>query len=108
LRAGRPNDWNCATNWLENRVPDEFSNVVVPNVATSTASAPVISAGDFEVNALWVAADAHIYITRSASLTVLETAVGIDPSSVKGILILPTKAAKKDWQALAIALNFPD
>jgi hypothetical protein len=105
---GRAHEWNCAANWLENRVPNEFSNVVVPNVSSTTAAAPVISAGDFEVNAIWVAADAHIFIERSASLTVLSTANGIDPTFVKGKLILPTKAAKKNEATAVVASNFPD
>lgn len=40
-QAGRSSDWNCATNWKEGRVPDEFSNVHrIANVAKRSVEPP--------------------------------------------------------------------
>lgn len=100
---GRPTDWNCASNWLENRVPNEFSDVFVSDVSTSTFAAPVISSGDFEVNALFVAKDAKLSIEATASLTVLETVKGVDPSDFEGKLILPADDSRKvDAEPVAV------
>ncbi len=102
---GRPNEWNCASNWLENRVPNEFSDVELPNTSTVMSFSPIISAGDFEVNSLSVASEARLYINPSASLTVFETATGVDAASFKGRLILPD--SPKTNSVLPLAGNFP-
>ena len=49
---GRVNDWYCATNWSNGAVPNEFSNVVIPDVSATAHAAPVLLKGEAEINAL--------------------------------------------------------
>jgi len=42
---GRTQDWNCAQNWSTGKVPDDFSDVTIPDVSTTTFAAPVINKG---------------------------------------------------------------
>ena len=72
-QAGRSSDWNCAANWKEGRVPDEFSNVVVPDVSTSTFSFPIIEKGEVEVWSLQCLSGAHVTVSDKARLTILES-----------------------------------
>jgi hypothetical protein len=69
---GKSTDWNCPTNWKEGRVPNEFSNVVIPNISTSTFSYPVIDRGEIEVQSLFCASSARLTVKNKASLVVLE------------------------------------
>jgi hypothetical protein len=65
---GRPTEWNCATNWKEGRVPNEFSQVIIPDVSSSTFSNPVLSSGDVEIWSLQILSGATLNIGKSASL----------------------------------------
>lgn len=69
---GRPTDWNCPTNWKEGRVPDEFSNVVIPDVSTSTFAYPVIERGEVEVLSLVCAPTSRVTVRSKARLIVAE------------------------------------
>jgi hypothetical protein len=70
---GRKSDWSCPSNWKEGRVPNVFSNVVIPDVSTSTFSYPVIQEGEIEVQSLYTAPGARITIKNKARLIVLES-----------------------------------
>lgn len=67
---GQETNWSCPRNWSANAVPDEFSDVVIPDVSTSTFAAPVIRAGTHEVNALLLLPGARITIDAGATLIV--------------------------------------
>ncbi|MBC7778374.1 MAG: hypothetical protein H7246_23280 [Phycisphaerae bacterium] len=67
---GRSTDWNCPTNWKEGRVPDAFSNVVIPDVSTSTFSYPIIG-DEVEIQSLQCAPSARLTVLAKASLVVL-------------------------------------
>ena len=71
---GRSTDWNCPTNWKEGRVPDEFANVVIPEVSTSTFSYPVLEEGMVEVQSLVCAPGARLTVKTTARIVVLEPA----------------------------------
>lgn len=94
---GRVNDWYCATNWSNGAVPNEFSNVVIPDVSVSTHAAPELLKGEAEVNALFLHSGAHLTIGQAAALTVLETAEGISDRSLRvtGKIHLPGDASEK-------------
>ncbi len=49
-------------------MPDEFSNVVIPDVSTTTLAAPVIKNGQFEVNSILVHSNAKLTIEQDAQL----------------------------------------
>lgn len=68
---GKSADWNCPTNWKEGRVPDEFSNVVIPDVSTSTFSYPIIN-NEVEILSLICDAPARLKILDGGGLTVLQ------------------------------------
>jgi hypothetical protein len=69
---GRACDWECATNWKEGRVPDEFSNVIIPDVSTSTFSYPVLE-NDVEILSLSCLAPARLLVRNNAQIMVLQT-----------------------------------
>ena len=77
---GRTTAWDCATNWKEGRVPNEFSNVVIPDVSTNTFSYPMIDK-DVEILSLSCTAPALLKIRNNAQVIVLESA--LDEQSVR-------------------------
>lgn len=70
-QTGRPRDWNCPTNWKEGRVPNEFSNVFIPDVSTSTFCYPLINQGIVEVASLECAPNARVDVRGNARIMVL-------------------------------------
>jgi hypothetical protein len=76
---GRTTDWNCPANWEESRVPNEFSDVVIPDVSTSTFSYPVIKPGMVEIASLQCASNARLTTLGNARVIYLDT-----PDSVAG------------------------
>ncbi|MDX2134745.1 MAG: hypothetical protein SFV52_08165 [Saprospiraceae bacterium] len=86
---GQETNWNCPQNWSTNAVPDAFSDVVIPDVSTSTFAAPVIRTGTHEVNALLLLSGARLTIEADANLIVLMH-LEIVPNAVvqgKGLLL---------------------
>jgi hypothetical protein len=71
---GRTTDWNCPTNWEESRVPNEFSDVVIPDVSTSTFSYPVIKQGIVEIASLQCASNARLTTLGDARVIFLDDA----------------------------------
>jgi hypothetical protein len=88
---GHENDWNYARNWSNNTVPDNFSNVIIPDVSTTTFSSPIITSGKIEVNTLFIETTAHLTIAEAGELVILEDAVGISRRNLRvyGRLLLP-------------------
>lgn len=70
---GRSTDWNCAANWKEGRIPDEFSRVIIPDVSCNTFSYPVIQTGEVEVLSLSCAPTAKLTIHKNARFLVIES-----------------------------------
>jgi hypothetical protein len=71
---GKTTDWNCPTNWEEGRVPNEYSNVIIPDVSTSTFSYPMID-NDVEILSHSCTAPALLKIRNNAQVIVLESAL---------------------------------
>lgn len=71
---GKPTDWSCPTNWKEGRVPNEFSNVVIPDVSTSTWAYPVIEEGVVEIFSLQCAPNARLDTRGNARVILLDVA----------------------------------
>jgi hypothetical protein len=69
---GRPNEWNCPSNWKEGRVPNEFSQVLIPDVSSSTFHNPVLNEGEVEIWSLQILSGASLRIGKYASLFLLE------------------------------------
>lgn len=69
---GNPNEWNCAANWKEGRVPNEFSQVIIPDVSSSSFSNPMITSGEVEVWSIQIHTGAFLKIGKNARLIALE------------------------------------
>ncbi|MCB9314897.1 MAG: hypothetical protein H6569_02040 [Lewinellaceae bacterium] len=89
---GRAQDWNCPKNWSDGRVPDTFSDVVIPDVSTTSFAAPIIKNGAFEVNSLRLLANATLRVERSGQLAVLndfDDNMDTRGLQIKGSIVLP-------------------
>lgn len=66
---GQETQWQCPRNWSGNHIPDEFSDVTIPDVSTSSKAYPVLKdvAG---INSLRVESNAMLTITPEGQLTV--------------------------------------
>ena len=69
---GMENDWNCPKNWNTYSVPDVFSNVIIPDVSTTTLAAPVIKNGRMEVNTLFLETNAFLTVEELGQLVIFE------------------------------------
>ena len=100
---GMETAWDCPKNWSEGAVPNEFSNVFIPDVSTTTRAAPVIKKGSIEVNALYLDSHARLTIEKAAELIVYETAGGVNTATIRlrGKIQLPEGAAEKTRSSLA-------
>ena len=68
----RPTEWTCAKNWLENRVPNEFSAVIIPDCSTTTFSNPILKKGEVEIYSLEIHSGAKLSIGKNARLIAIE------------------------------------
>lgn len=67
---GHATEWNYPANWKENRVPNEFSQVIIPDVSSSTFSNPVLDGEVVEIWSLQIFSGASLRIGKSARLIV--------------------------------------
>lgn len=67
-KPGRSTDWNCPANWSEGRVPDEFTQVIIPAGANVF---PVIKGNPTPIDALLVEGGATLTIQVGAAITIL-------------------------------------
>jgi len=67
-KPGQATEWNCAANWVEGRVPNEFSQVVIP---AGAAFYPVIKDGVEPVDALLIESGATLTLQQGGRLTIL-------------------------------------
>lgn len=81
---GMKNDWFCPQNWSTSSVPDEFSDVIIPDVSTSTFATPVIKSGDVEINSLEIHSNAILTIDKAASVVVASRITGLTPGKIQG------------------------
>ena len=65
---GQVTEWNCPKNWKEGQVPNEFSQVVIPDVRSSTFNNPVIASGEVEVWRILIHSGASLRIGKGARL----------------------------------------
>lgn len=95
---GKETCWEEARNWSENRVPDEFSDVFIPDVSTSTFHYPVIKEGAVELNSIRMASTAQLTIAASAKLIVYEDTEGVtvDNLILKGVMVVLDQTRESD------------
>lgn len=102
---GMEHEWFCPKNWSAGTIPNEFSNVFIPDVTTTTQATPVIQSGKVEINTLILQTNAVLTIGPAAELVIQETAEGIDPTTVvlKGKILLPEGPQNRKQSKLAKA-----
>jgi hypothetical protein len=79
---GKETSWNEARNWSNNKVPNEFSDVMIPDVSTSTFSTPVIKEGTIELNSIRIASNGKLTVESTAKVIVFGYTEGIIKESV--------------------------
>ena len=73
---GMKTDWYCPYNWNTSSVPDEFSDVIIPDVSTTSFASPVIQSGKVEINSINVHSNASLTIGQNATLIVFTQSQG--------------------------------
>jgi hypothetical protein len=81
---GMKNDWYCPQNWSSTSLPDEFSDVIIPDVSSSTFAPPYIKSGKIEINSLRLQSNALLTIDDHASLSVISYIEGFTSFKVNG------------------------
>lgn len=71
-KAGRTKDWNCAANWSNNKVPNEFTDVFILNKESNSNCFPEIIKGKFTIHSLNFEKGTHLKIHKEAILTILK------------------------------------
>ena len=69
---GMENDWYCPKNWSKYKVPDAFSDVIIPDVSSTTLSMPVIKDGRAEAHSLFIYPAASLTVAEPAQLVVYQ------------------------------------
>ncbi|MEO6190831.1 MAG: hypothetical protein ABIO44_11200 [Saprospiraceae bacterium] len=101
--SGRPNDWNCSNNWSNNKVPNEFTDVVVSFVDFNDPTYPIIKSGLCKVHSLRIQYGTILKIDSKAKLTVLtESSTPLDLRTIKlkGSLVTPNGSMEIAYQGL--------
>jgi hypothetical protein len=67
---GRETKWECPKNWVGNKLPDEFSNVLIPDIVSSSNSFPELDDADVSINSLRIEGESILNIRPHGTLTV--------------------------------------
>ena len=67
---GMEHEWNCPKNWSNYNVPDGFTDVIIPDVSSTSLAMPVIQKGIGEVNSISIASNSMLTIRKDAQLIV--------------------------------------
>ena len=78
------NDWYCPQNWSTTSLPDEFSDVIIPDVSTSTLAFPEIKSGEIEINSLMMHSNTLLMIGEDATLMVTGNIEGLTAAKLPG------------------------
>ncbi|MFN0014606.1 MAG: hypothetical protein ACKVU2_08665 [Saprospiraceae bacterium] len=86
---GMESNWNNPKNWSNNRVPDAFANVVIPDVSSRSRTFPVIDRKGAEVGSLTLESGSSLVVLNSGSLKVHEglEQIGVSHLDARGKLI---------------------
>ena len=86
---GHENEWNCPKNWSEGSVPNEFSNVIIPDVSTGSRANPVLRSGMMEIGSLVLESNASLEIGKQATLVIYDGLFAVNRSDLnsKGTMI---------------------
>lgn len=82
-KPGQPTAWDCAANWREGRVPNAFSQVVIP---AGVAAYPVIKDAIGPIDALLVESGASLTLQQNGFLCILNETGRFDGMLVLGAI----------------------
>lgn len=101
---GNETNWNEPKNWSTNTVPDEFSDVYIHDVSSSTFSSPVLGEGQVEVNSIRVASNAQLTINPEASVVVYGYTQGLTNKNVTmdGALLVMGEGKNPQLETLSL------
>ena len=68
---GHENKWECPSNWSNNRVPDEFTDVIIQVDISNDFHYPVFNMSETEINSLRIWPGACLYL-KSGNLFILD------------------------------------
>ena len=83
-KPGRTTDWNCAANWSEGRIPDEFTLAIIP---AGVEYYPVIKKEVMSIDALLMEAGTSLTLQNGAFLKVLGETGRFDGLTIFGEII---------------------
>lgn len=94
-------DWNCPSNWSTYSVPDEYSNVIIKDISSTTLAAPEITEGRITVNSVYIETNASLLIRKGAQLVILDKAGSYIPNyqQVKGAVYFQEAAGTQAQNA---------
>jgi hypothetical protein len=67
---GRETRWECSKNWKNNKVPDEFSDVLIPDVSSGSLVFPELDDQTVAINSLRIEGGGRFVIGPHAVLTI--------------------------------------
>lgn len=88
---GRETAWEEPRNWNTYRVPDHFSNVIIPDVSSSTRVYPRIKGGIIvELNSLLIYTNAQLCLEQEAQLLIYDHQFGLYSQhlDIQGIVVV--------------------
>ena len=74
---GNETTWNEARNWSNHRVPDVFSDVIIPDVSSTTFAYPVIENEWVEINSIFIYPTSRLKIDGDAKLVTYAESGGL-------------------------------
>lgn len=104
---GKETNWNEARNWSNNKVPNEFSDVTIPDVSTSTFSNPVIKKGTIELNCISIGSNGQLTVESDAKVIVYGFAEGIikENLNLEGTLFVMEEYANSGLENVVILIE---
>jgi len=70
---GHESQWECPSNWSNNRVPDEFTDVIIQVDISNDYHYPVFNMSETEINSLRIWPGAYLHL-KSGNLFILDAA----------------------------------
>ena len=104
---GKESDWNEPKNWSNHKVPNEFSDVFIKDVGTTTFNFPEIKNGLIEINSLQITSSGQLKINESAQLIVYGATEGLvkDNVIIQGSLIVLDEISEKEIDLKTVFSN---
>jgi hypothetical protein len=96
---GQESNWFCYKNWSNANVPDEFTNVYIIDVSSSTFHYPVIKSKEATVLSISIVSEGKLTIEKTGSLSVIDTIILKNNKSIinSGKLNVESQGLKSEY-----------